>query len=519
MTDRLPENTPGSLPSGLPPFLLVIFGGTGDLTLRKLVPAFVRLLGGDAVAGGLTALVAVGRRPLDSDAYRELVRTSLVRHGEPEDAAGFERLRDRFHYHRLDFSAAASEAGPEGTTGPEGYTGLENALRGHERGLGPTVGRLYYLAAAPEAFEPIVAGLHAVGMLDETDGYRRLVVEKPFGSDLASARALQKSLVDRVPEERLYRIDHYLGKEMVRSLLGLRFGNRIFEPLWNGAHIDHVQISSCETDGVGTRGGYYEKSGALKDMVQSHLLQMLALVAMEPPASFSPDDIRDAKVAALRSATAEPLEDGGCAVLGQYAAGEVEGASVPGYREEALVAPDSDTETFAALKVRIATPRWEGVPFYLRAGKRMDRKGTWILVQFRDPVAKPLYAELATVGADRLAVLVQPEEGFFFEVNTMAAGQGFEIERVRMDYCRSCRIGYGTPLAYERLLADAAAGNPSLFVRWDELETAWSFVESVFVSCRNGACGPAPYAAGSAGPAAARRLVEADGRTWWAPEG
>ena len=510
----MPGNQPSNLPAGLPPFLLVVFGGTGDLTLRKLVPAFCRLLGGDAVAGGCAALVAVGRRPLVSEAYRDDLRASLARYGQTEEADDFERLRGRFHYHRLDFLATA-DAG----AGLKGYAELETALRGHEQTLGPTAGRLYYLAVSPEAFEPIVQGLHAAGMLDESDGYRRVVVEKPFGSDLASARALQKSLVAMVPEERLYRIDHYLGKEMVRSLIGLRFGNRIFEPLWNGAHIDHVQISACETDGVGTRGGYYEKSGALKDMVQSHLLQMLALVAMEPPATFSPDDIRDAKVAALRAATAEPLEDGGRAVLGQYAAGEAEGVSAVGYREEAHVAEDSETETFAALKVSIATPRWEGVPFYLRAGKRLNRKGTWILVQFRDPVAKPLYAELAGIGADRLAVLVQPEEGFFFEVNTMAAAQGFEIERVRMDYCRSCRIGLGTPLAYERLLADAAAGNPSLFVRWDELETAWSFVDSVFISCRDGACGPTPYAAGSAGPAAAQRLVEADGRTWWAPEG
>ncbi len=514
MPDNLPEDLPANLPTGLPPFLLVVFGGTGDLTLRKLAPAFCRLLGSDTVADGHAALVAVGRRPLSSESYRDDLRASLARYGETEDADDFDGLRDRFHYHRLDFLAAASTG-----SASDSYAELEATLRRHGQALGSSTGRLYYLAVAPEAFEPIVQGLHDAGMLDEKDGYRRVVVEKPFGSDLASAQALQKSLVAMVPEERLYRIDHYLGKEMVRSLIGLRFGNRIFEPLWNGTHIDHVQISASETDGVGTRGGYYEKSGALKDMVQSHLLQMLALVAMEPPTSFSPDDIRDAKVAVLFSATAEPLEDGGRAVLGQYTAGEADGIAVVGYREEAHVSVDSSTETFAALKVRVSTPRWEGVPFYLRAGKRLDRKGTWILVQFRDPVAKALYAELAGIGADRLAVLVQPEEGIFFEVNTMAPAQGFEIERVRMDYCRSCRVGYGTPLAYERLLADAAAGNPSLFVRWDELETAWSFVDSIFESCRLGACGPTPYPAGSSGPSAAGRLVEADGRTWWAPEG
>ena len=491
--------------AGIPPFLLVVFGGTGDLTRRKLVPAFCRLLQDGTVSGGRAAMVAIGRKPFTDDTYRDTLADSLRSAGDPDEAACFEDLRENFYYRHLDF-----------LSDPGGFAALEEDLRAKERDLGNQVGRLYYLAMAPEAFEPIVLELHAQGMLEEAHGFRRVLAEKPFGSDLASARKLQRALVSLVPEDRLYRIDHYLGKEMVQSLLGLRFANRIFEPLWNGGHIDHVQISACETDGVGSRGGYYEKAGALKDMVQSHLLQMLALVAMEPPTSFSADAIRDAKVAALRAVVLPPPSEAGATVVrGQYAAGAEDGRPVVGYREEAHVAPESDIETFAALKVRIATPRWEGVPFYLRAGKRMDRKGTWICVQFQVPQTKSAYPELASTRADRLVVSVQPEEGFFFEVNTMAQAQGFETERVRMDYCRSCRIDYGTPLAYERLLAEAAQGSPALFVRWDELETAWSLVDAIIGSCRGGTAPPEEYPAGSAGPGAAIRLLEDDGRSWW----
>ncbi len=490
-----------SLPTGIPPFLLVVFGGTGDLTKRKLVPAFVRLLQDGAIRDG-AALVAVGRRNYTDEAFRNDLAAFLRTAGEPADLERFEACRAAIHYRTLDFLADTA-----------GFPALEASLASLEKDLGisgaPSAGRLYYLAVAPDAFVPVVRGLHANGMLEEAAGYRRVVAEKPFGSDLASARTLQEALVGMVPEHRLYRIDHYLGKEMIRSLLGLRFANRVFEPLWNGANIDHVRISACETDGIGTRAGYYESSGALKDMLQSHLLQMLALVAMEPPNSLSPDAIRDAKVATLRTVRPWIGADGRPGfVRGQYAAGVANGRAVPAYRAEAGVAPDSDTETFVALKVRVESSRWVGVPFYLRAGKRLDRKGTRIEIAFKAPATGDRYPELAKAVPDRLVVTVQPNEGFFFEVNTLSPVRGFRTERVRMDYCQSIRYGVNTPQAYERLLADAALGSTALFVRWDELETAWAFVDAL------GSPALEPYPAGSCGPDTALRLLEDDGRAW-----
>ncbi len=375
--------------------------------------------------------------------------------------------------------------------------------------------RIYYLSTPPSAYDTIIDKLGAFDLADSGEGYTRIVVEKPFGRDLKSARELNDRLLKYFREDQIYRIDHYLGKETVQNIMLLRFGNGIFEPIWNSRYVDHIQITAAEKSGIGTRGHYYEKSGTLRDIIQNHMLQLLSLTAMEPPNDLSPDAIRDEKVKvikSLRPISGEAVEEQ--TVRGQYGGGIVDGEEVPGYRQEDDVAEDSVTETYAALRVYLDTWRWSGVPIFLRAGKRLARKVTEISIRFKEP-------PLAIFGQSRpfhngnvLIINIQPEEGITLNFNAKVPGYSIRMQPVNMDFTYGSSFGETTPEAYERLLLDAMAGDSTLYTRRDEIEAAWSFVSDIMRGWGTNRQKPYEYTPGSAGPGEANRLFKESGRRW-----
>ena len=382
--------------------------------------------------------------------------------------------------------------------------------------FGGTGNRLFYLAVAPQYFEVIVRSLHEHGMLDNLKAWQRILIEKPFGYDLSSAKELNNSLLSLVEERNIFRIDHYLGKEMIQNILAVRFGNSLFEPLWNNNYIDNVQITSSELLGVENRGGYYENAGILEDMLQNHLLQMLAIIAMEPPISLDPEMIRDEKVKVLRSLRLFDVKSSKTDVVrGQYSRGIMNDRSVLGYREEERVSDTSNIDTFVALKAYIDNFRWGGVPFYIRSGKRINKKITEIVIQFKKLPGINFYPDFKDNKANLLVIKIQPREGFFFQINAKKPDSDFIMEQVQMDYCQSCRVENNSPEAYERIILEAIRNNLALFTRWDELEYSWNFVESIEKNTSQ-ACEDFPnYSAGTQGPKAAFDLIERDGRQWW----
>jgi len=474
------------------PFDYVVFGGTGDLATRKLLPAlFHRDVDGQIPADA--RIFAISRRPYDDAAYLAFVDAQVLRHLGPEtpDPAAWKRFRARLHHVTLDAEADA------------GWDSLAEAL-------GAAAGRVrvFYLATSPQFYGPIARRLGAAGLAGEG---ARLVVEKPVGTDLASARRINEEIGAVFDEGHLYRIDHYLGKEAVQNLLALRFANAMFEPLWNSMRIDHVQITVAETVGLEGRAGYYDKSGALRDMVQNHLLQLTCLVAMEPPQRLDADAVRDEKLKVLRAL--EPLTD---VVRGQYVAGAIDGKAVPGYGSELGEGASSRTETFVAMRLSIANWRWAGVPFYLRTGKRMAHKASEIVVQFK-PVPHSIFGDGAGAAlvANRLVVRLQPDEGITLRLMTKEPGPGgLRLRSVPLDLSFAETFSTRFPEAYERLLMDVVRGNPTLFMRRDEVEAAWNWIEPAIRAWERGNEVPKTYVAGSWGPAAATALIERDGRTW-----
>jgi len=490
------------------PCIFVLFGGTGDLAKRKLIPALYDLFR----AGELSphfAMVATGRSPLGDEGYRSLAKASLDEFSrrKPDDA-GWKAFSSMLFYRTLDFSSVDAD-----------YQGLRTDLADLDARRGTAGNRIFFLSTAPEFFGRSVKALKANGMLDNQGAWQRVMVEKPFGTSLSTARKLNREILSVLPEENIYRIDHYLGKEMVQNITAIRFGNAIFESIWNHRHIECIQIQSTETLGIGTRGDYYEQSGILKDMLQNHILQMLALTCMEPPADLSPEGIRKEKVKVLSSLRLFRGRAGEALVTGQYGPGGVEGAVLPGYRQEPRVAADSMTPTFVALKAHIDNPRWQGVPIYIRAGKRLDRMVSEISIRFRKIAGAPSYPEFESATPDVLVIRIQPGEGIYFHMNAKKPGKGFEIEGVELDYCQSCKYTDNTPETYERLIFEAIRGNPAFFTGWDELERSWRWIEGI----ERGIAAAPPeypnYAAGSRGPQAADDLVLADGRTWWKEAG
>lgn len=486
------------------PCILVIFGATGDLTHRKLYPAIFNLYR-DHLLPEKFAVVAIGRRDKTSqEVHRDIIdsvqthsRIKFTSREEQEDFLKF------FRYLKFDFYDEA------------GYQALAQFLAELDGEL-KTEGRyIFYLAVAPDHFGQICTQLMRHGLTAKGKSWPRVVIEKPFGSDLASARELNQALTQAFSEKEIYRIDHYLGKEMLQNLMVIRFANALFEPLWNNKYIDHVQINVSETGGIEGRGPYYEKAGALRDMVQNHMLQLLTLTAMEPPVSLDPDAIRDEKVKvlkALRPISVDEIAEK--TVRGQYVSGVISGSQVPGYREEDRVDPQSDTETYVALKVEIDNFRWAGVPFYLRTGKRLPRKSTEVIIQFKELPGILYFKDYKGQVANLLVIHVQPMEGVSFQFNAKKPGPTNELIPVQMDFCQNCREGYNSPEAYERLLYDVMRGDSTLFTRWDEVEYAWRYIDQIALGWKARDLKVEPYTAGSWGPSSADELLRRDGLEW-----
>jgi glucose-6-phosphate 1-dehydrogenase len=473
------------------PFDYVVFGGTGDLATRKLLPAlFHRDVDGQLPAPA--RIFAISRKDYDAAGYAEFVRTALAHTiDEANDPSAWARFAARLRHVTLD------------AQGDQGWDRLAAALGEADGRV-----RVFYLATSPQFYGPIARRLGGAGL---AAGDARLVVEKPVGSDLASARRINDEIGAVFAESQIYRIDHYLGKEAVQNLIALRFANSLFEPLWNSLWIDHVQITVAETVGLEGRAGYYDAAGAVRDMVQNHLLQLTCLVAMEPPQTLNADAVRDEKLKVLRAL--DPLGDGHC-VRGQYAPGAIAGTAVPGYAQELGAPSPSHTETFAAMRLGIANWRWAGVPFYLRTGKRMARKTSEVVVQFK-PVPHSIFGAAAGLVANRLVVRLQPDEGITLQLMTKEPGPGgLRLRPVPLDLSFAETFSTRFPEAYERLLMDVVRGNPTLFMRRDEVEAAWSWIGPAIARWEKSAETPKSYVAGSWGPAAATALIERDGRTW-----
>jgi glucose-6-phosphate 1-dehydrogenase len=480
------------------PFDLVVFGGTGDLAMRKLLPGLYHRDCDDQIAPE-SRIIGVSRSEIGRKAYIDEVEAA-IRRATPAEQIHPEVL-DRF-LRRLDHVAldATGTAGWKKLTGLLQRNGKANDIR------------VFYLATMPSLFGPVTENLAMHGLVTPES---RVVVEKPIGRDLASARAINDAVGKVFAEHQIFRIDHYLGKETVQNLLALRFANALFEPLWNSAHIDHVQITVAESLGVEGRAGYYDTSGALRDMVQNHMLQLLCLVAMEPPFTFDADAVRDEKLKVLRAL--KPIGEAevpGHTVRGQYQAGAVGGQPVPGYLTE-LERPSSPTETFVVLKAEVQNWRWAGVPFYLRTGKRMMSRQSEIVIHFK-AVPHSIFGEASgRLVANRLVVRLQPDEAVRFFLMTKDPGPGgMRLRNVPLNLAFADAFNVRYPDAYERLLMDVVRGNATLFMRKDEVEAAWQWVEPILAAWEARGELPKPYTAGSWGPSAAIALIERDNRNW-----
>ena len=489
------------------PFVLVLFGGTGDLAHRKVLPALYQLWRTNLLPHEFM-LVAIGRRPYDDETFRADIRASLERFSRvlPIDEAVWASFRERIVYHGGDFND------------PDTYTRLAARLEACDTEHGTRGNRLYYLATHSSSFPEIIGELGRAGLDHEVHGggWRRIVIEKPFGRDLESAIRLNREVGKVFRESQVYRIDHYLGKETVRNLLVFRFGNGIFEPIWNRRYVDHVQITVAESIGIENRGSFYEETGASRDFLQNHLMQLLSRVAMEPPASFDADALRDEKVKVVRAiAPLSPDEIRRDVVRGQYGRGWVAATEVPAYRDERDVDSESETETFVAARFTIDDWRWAGVPFYLRMGKRLPKRATEIAIQFR-AVPHRLFTD---AGADPepnlLAMRIQPDEGILLRFGAKVPGLGIDVRAVNMDFTYGSAFSVDSPDAYETLILDALLGDASLFTRADEVEQAWGVVTPIIDEWADSPPPEFPnYEAGSWGPPTADELVARDGRRW-----
>ncbi len=487
------------------PCALVIFGATGDLTHRKLVPALCNLAHEGQLPAGF-AIVGFARRPKTHEAFRAELLEGVQKFSRfsPINPAVWESFAHGIFYHQAEFGDA------------DGYDRLNSFLRQLDRERGTAGNRLFYLATAPTDFPTIIHHLGAHG--GGGDISRRIIIEKPFGRSLVTARELNGILSGVFDEPQVYRIDHYLGKETVQNILALRFANEIFEPLWNQKYVDHVQITVAESLGVEGRGAYYEQSGALRDMVQNHMMQLLALVAMEPPTALGAEDIRNEKVKVLRAIRPiAPSQVGDSTVRGQYARGSIAGKEVVDYHEEPKVTPDSRTETFVALKLFIDNWRWAGVPFYLRHGKRLPKQTAEIAIQFKAPPAVLFAAETAApLQPNVLVMRIQPDEGIAIRMSAKVPGTTLNIQPVKMDFRYGGSFGARSPDAYERLLHDVIVGDSTLFTRDDEVECSWTLMDAVIEGWQN-APPPARYESGTWGPAEADAFIAKDERQWRRP--
>lgn len=488
---------------------IVLFGASGDLAHRMVVPAIFRLVRRGLLSPDL-ALIGYARTKMTDDEFRESMRKAVMREPEPGDESAWPDFARRLVYLPADYSDDDAR----------GYKWLADRLASCDENAKGR--RLFYLATPPSVFSSILqrlsdSGLAGHGYHPPEGGWARVIVEKPFGRDLESARELNAEIAKYFDEHDVYRIDHFLGKEAVQNLFAFRFANSIFEPVWNRNYIDHIQITAAETLGVEGRGSFYEGAGALRDMVQNHLFQLLALIGIEPPAKWGSKAVRDEKFQVLQAVrrTRTGEVDQFC-VRGQYGAGEIGGEQVPKYREEKDVAPDSSVETFVALKLFIDNWRWSGVPFYLRTGKRLAKRRTEIAIQFKPAPHTPFAQDGRDLVPDTLVMSISPDEGLSLRVEGKKPGHDMQLREVDLDYCSSeDPEAAEKPSAYEHLLLDAFRGDPTFFSRADEVEAAWEIVEPILKHWPANKPADFPnYDAGSSGPAAADELIQSDGRRW-----
>lgn len=478
----------------------MIFGATGDLANRKLFPSLYRLFQKKQLSQHF-AVIGVARRQLSNDQFQENVKKSVQ--SAIKVNANLDEFASHFYYHSHD------------VTDSDSYTVLNEMANKIDEQYGTEGNRIFYLAMAPEFFGTIAIHLKQDG-LTNVNGFKRLVIEKPFGHDLESARELNDQIRTAFAEEEVYRIDHYLGKEMVQNIEVIRFANAIFEPLWNNRYISNIQITSSETLGVEERGRYYEKSGALRDMVQNHMLQIVALLAMEPPIKLEPREIRSEKVKVLRALrTIQGNKINKYFIRGQYGEGILNGEKVPAYRNEQMVDPNSNTETFVAGKLQIDNFRWAGVPFYIRTGKRMRTKSTKIVIQFKDIPMNLYYQAEQQLNPNLLVIHIQPEEGITLHLNAKKTGQGINATPVKLSYANTGINGYNTPESYERLLYDCMHGDATNFTHWDEVALSWSFVDHISSVWENSIAHFPNYESGTVGPKESDILLAKDGFYWW----
>jgi glucose-6-phosphate 1-dehydrogenase len=478
------------------PFALTIFGASGDLTQRKLMPALYSLVFRGLLPDAF-AILGVSRMEAADDVFREHMRQAVIDHSRDEFREDvWQQLAERLFFVTADVSAAGSEA-------------LAARLDELDETHGTSGNRVYYLAVPPKAFGPIVT---ALGNARKASGWTRLIVEKPFGTDLATGRQLNELVHRYFEEQEIYRIDHYLGKETVQNMLVLRFANGIFEPIWNRQFIDHVQITVAESLGVEGRGDFYDETGAMRDVVQNHMLQLVALTAMEPPIDFEAEAVRNEKVKVLKAMhTPGPKH----VARGQYGTGFIEGAPVPGYREEDGVAPDSETETYVAAKLYVDNWRWADTPFYIRTGKRLPRRETTIAIQFKRAPHPPFEVDDEEgLRPNVLLIHIQPDEGVSLAVGAKVPGQGVSIRTVHMDFLYGGAFRVGLPEAYERLILDCLLGDATLFTRADEVEEQWALVDAMLAPWQRDRPHFPNYAAGTWGPHSADELLRRDGRSW-----
>jgi glucose-6-phosphate 1-dehydrogenase len=500
----------GAERKALEPCTIVIFGASGDLTSRKLIPALYHLFKEKQMPASFR-VVGFARREKTDASWRQELRTALNQFSrtKPVDEKVWHAFAENIFYCQGDLTDDAA------------YNKLEAQLT--EFGSAPLrENLLFYLAISPSQFGEVVEQVHRSGLLNkEGVGWQRIVVEKPFGHDLASAHALNRELTRYAHEQQVFRIDHYLGKETVQNILMFRFSNSIFEKLWNRNSVDHVQITVSEKLGVGERGGYYEEAGALRDMVQNHMLQVLSLIAMEPPVSLEAEAVRDEKVKLLKSIRAlSPADVAKQVVRGQYFAGSVDGQARPGYRQETKVNPNSNVETFVAMKLFIDNWRWSDVPFYLRTGKNLPMSASEVRIQFR-PTPNVLFAAKCgnSLGANALTLRLQPNEGISLRFNGKVPGTTLGARPVRMHFSYDSEFGAYTPEAYERLLLEAIAGDATLFIRRDEVETAWQIADAIRAGWEGKSLTNREfYAAGTWGPIAADDLLAQLGHAWHEPQ-
>ena len=506
MSEPVPENP---LAEGLdvirraPPGVLVVVGASGDLTARKLLPALGQLARRRMLPQAF-AVVGVARTDLSDDAFRQIMIDAV-----PDAGPAWTEVVKHSRYVVGDYGERST------------FTDLSAVLGQIEADIGAPGNRTFYLATIPAVFQEVADGLGRAGLNHppQEGTAVRLVIEKPFGRDLDSARALDADLHRTFDEDQIYRIDHYLGKETIQNVLALRFANAIFEPLWNRSYIDHVQITVAESLGVEKRGGFYETAGALRDIVQNHVMQVLSLTLMEPPGSIDAQGIRDEKVKALRSVVIPTPEDVRTDVVrAQYDSGWSEGKAVPAYRQEPDVSPNSETETYVAMKLMCDNWRWAGVPIYIRTGKRLPKRLTEVALQFHGvPHLAFGKAESRDLRPNALVLRIQPDEGVALRFGAKVPGQAFNVRDVLMDMSYGSAFLEDPPDAYERLLLDAMVGDPTLFIRSDEVDRAWQIVDPILETWQGGKVPLAGYAAGTWGPRQADQLIERDGRQWRTP--